>query len=651
MDNGASNGDPLAWFQQKISRYDKASWERTIELKETKVFEDLNSAPRKTGSVKPELIDVDLIRGSTFSKAKPVHGWVAIIRKGLLYVCLYPIYYKWWRSALPPKMWIIFLVLYILQFIAVGIFTSYADEMKSVYPSEAFAPVLIMIVLGILHTQVVSTAVSNTDGISLRSRHQRKTRRKKSKTQQPTISSSVEDLVKDKTYSHKAARKRTGPRRRAKRTNGYEKKDHVTAEHVNHTGDVSATDVSDDEGERDNVDCDRNKSCSEGTEAERSERTEEEFFENNGSTSSTTSYSDNESVKSNFDEENPFKWGKNGILNGVTTGPPTGEMVSASIWEGQQCKRVELNLLDMSSAIINKMNAFKPQSDYLHLALLVSTLLAFTPSIFRLYDSKVDTVWNSINGLYKIYSKSFGSEFRSSLVIWISLVQSGICSFCFFFLLCVAERTLRQRLMCAKLFGTITSSRRARRQGLPHFRLHKVKNIKMWLCLRSLLKRRGPQRSVDVIISSTFFLGICLVVITCVQLLKGTEKERFLSKLFNVEVFIWSLVLWMYQLRYVTLGSKINRKFRNNSVLMTEQLNLYLQMEKNPAKKDDLMIANNVLKLATKLLKDLESPFKISGLAMNPLLYNITRVVVLSLISGVMSDLLGFRLKVWKIKA
>ncbi|CAB3987351.1 homeodomain transcription factor 2 [Paramuricea clavata] len=173
----------------------------------------------------------------------------------------------------------------------------------------------------------------------------------------------------------------------------------------------------------------------------------------------------------------------------------------------------------------------------------------------------------------------------------------------------------------------------------------------MWLCLRSMLKRRGPQRSVGVIISSTFLLGICLVVITCVQLLKGTEKERFLSKLFNVEVFIWSLVLWIYQLRFVTLGSKINRKFRNNSVLMTEQLNLYLQMEKNPAKKDDLMIANNVLKLATKLLKDLESPYKISGLATNPLLYNITRVVVLSLISGVMSDLLGFRLKVWKIKA
>ena len=47
--------------------------------------------------------------------------------------------------------------------------------------------------------------------------------------------------------------------------------------------------------------------------------------------------------------------------------------------------------------------------------------------------------------------------------------------------------------------------------------------------------------------------------------------------------------------------------------------------------------------------QEIESPFKMSGLSMNPLLYNITRVVVLSLFSGVMSDLLGFRLKVSEI--
>ncbi|XP_046839134.1 protein PHTF1-like [Xenia sp. Carnegie-2017] len=639
------SSDPIAWFQQKIGRYDKALWERTIEQKEIKVLEDLNCAPRKSGNLKPELIDIDLIRGSTFSKAKPVHGWFVVLQKGLLRVLFYPFYYKWWRSVVPSSVCLFFLLLYITQVLAVIFYTTYSDKMKLIYPTEAFGPVLIMFVLGVLHTQVVSTTVSNIDGISLRSGRHRKSWRKKSKAQRSRndLDSSIEDLT------HKTHR--DGVRKRVRKKESSEKMTPilVTTKRTSSTADPSATDVSDDEGEHDDVY--QEKSHSEGTEAERSERTEEEFFENNESSSSGTSYSDNESVTSNFDEEDPFKWDKNGILNEVTVGAPTGEMVGASIWEGRQFKRVELTLLDMSSAIINKMNDFKPNSGYLHFAVVVSLCEAFAPSLFRLYDSDVSSEWTSIDGLYNIYFRCFGDNFKSSLVIWISLVQSGASTFCFLFLLCVAERTLRQRLLCAKLFGTITSSRRARRHGLPHFRLHKVKNIKMWLCLRSLLKRRGPQRSVSVIISTTFVLSVCLVVITCLQLLKVTEKERFLSKLFNVEFFMWSLVLCIYQLRFVTLGSKINRKFRNNSVLMTEQLNLYLQMEKNPGKKDELMIANNVLKLASKLLKDLESPYKISGLATNPLLYNITRVVVLSLISGVMSDLLGFRLKVWKIKA
>ena len=53
-----------------------------------------------------------------------------------------------------------------------------------------------------------------------------------------------------------------------------------------------------------------------------------------------------------------------------------------------------------------------------------------------------------------------------------------------------------QRCLYAKLFGWLTSSRKSRRAGLPHFRLHKVRNIKTWLSLRSLLK---------VIINKGFF--------------------------------------------------------------------------------------------------------------------------------------------------
>lgn len=45
-------------------------------------------------------------------------------------------------------------------------------------------------------------------------------------------------------------------------------------------------------------------------------------------------------------------------------------------------------------------------------------------------------------------------------------------------------------------------------------------------------------------------------------------------------------------------------------------------------------------------LQELDSPFRLYGLTMNPLIYNITRVVILSAVSGVISDLLGFNIRV-----
>ncbi len=108
-------------------------------------------------------------------------------------------------------------------------------------------------------------------------------------------------------------------------------------------------------------------------------------------------------------------------------------------------------------------------------------------------------------------------------------------------------------------------------------------------------------------------------------------------------------------------------------ILFLLQINLYLKMEKKPNKKDQLNIVNNVLRLATKLLKvrlsekhhslekikhallaliiiccfqELDTPFRLLGLTVNPLIYNITRVVILSAISAAVSDLLGFNLRV-----
>jgi len=101
----------------------------------------------------------------------------------------------------------------------------------------------------------------------------------------------------------------------------------------------------------------------------------------------------------------------------------------------------------------------------------------------------------------------------------------------------------------------------------------------------------------------------------------------------------------------MTIGFRINKKYRNcMSMVITEQINLYLQMEKMPDKKDELSVVNNVLKLASDLLKEIENPFKISGLGVDPWVYNITKVVILSAFSAVLSELFGFKLKLYKIK-
>ncbi|CAN0326615.1 unnamed protein product, partial [Ectocarpus sp. 12 AP-2014] len=121
------------------------------------------------------------------------------------------------------------------------------------------------------------------------------------------------------------------------------------------------------------------------------------------------------------------------------------------------------------------------------------------------------------------------------------------------------------------------------------------------------------------------------------------------------QLLVWCCFISFFLLRYLTLGSNTNNRYRDTSVLLTEQINVQLRILQNTSnkeaskKRERLGVSTNVLKLATKLLKELDGPNKLSGLSMNPVLYNVTRVVLVSALSGVMSDTLGFSVKLWKV--
>ncbi|XP_076003445.1 putative homeodomain transcription factor 1 isoform X2 [Genypterus blacodes] len=336
-----------------------------------------------------------------------------------------------------------------------------------------------------------------------------------------------------------------------------------------------------------------------------------------------------------------------GQLSWLQACHPSDDRVSAIIWEQGECKKADMSVLEISGIILTRVKLVEQGMGYLVFGGLVTATLALLPFVFRLAQQLDMSKLSCVSVLARMVVGP--ADIQDFTFFFITTVQRICLSGLFFFMMCVAERTYKQRLLFAKFFSHLTSARKAKKSEIPHFRLKKVQNIKMWLSLRSFLRRRGPQRSVDVIVSTIFLLALSISFIICAQLLHN--HETFLESLINWELMLWASSLILFLLRLATLGSETNAKYSNSSVLLTEQINLYLKMEKKPNKKEELNIVNNVLKLATKLMKELDTPFRLLGLTVNPLIYNITKVVILSAVSAVVSDLLGFNIRLWKIKS
>lgn len=130
------------------------------------MLKGLNAIPKKVAKVKTELIDLDLIRGTAFTKAKSQQGWLSALFYGTNRVLLLPFYLGWWREQSSPVICALLLVLYILQVISLRIYfenglSSAAEEFAEVPASEVLMPLVMMTILGVIHTQIVGTKSAN----------------------------------------------------------------------------------------------------------------------------------------------------------------------------------------------------------------------------------------------------------------------------------------------------------------------------------------------------------------------------------------------------------------------------------------------------------------------------------------------------------
>ncbi|XP_044023964.1 putative homeodomain transcription factor 1 [Siniperca chuatsi] len=689
----------IAWYQEKIGAYDQQVWEKSLEQAD---LNGLDSKPKKTGHIKSDLIDVDLVRGSTFSKAKPQSPWTALTRKGLVRVLLFPFFFQWWIQVTSKSISTCILVLYFMQVAAVVLYL----EVPGASASEVFGPMCLMLLLGTVHCQIVSTESSRWPSSSpaascTTSPARRRRPRKGRGLKKPEEKNDSGDTEQQGPWQfEESQRLYRNEERRNKRKSGFGASDELSSEeeegvqpvevirsvphqerHPAMTWPTSAP-----------VSSVRKRSLKsnpkptlrpqEGSgasikvkprEVERlrpsvasrpASDTDDTMWEEllQGPDSASTASSDSEgngrynagialpqTTTLSSDDESLQQGIPASQLSWLQACHPSKDRVSAIIWEQGECKKADMSVLEISGIILTRVKLVEQGMGYLVLGGLMTATLALLPFAFRLAQHLDMSSLSSLS-LTELVEMAVGPPDAQAYAFFLITMVQRVCLIgLFFFMMCVAERTYKQRLVFAKYFSHLTSARKAKKSEIPHFRLKKVQNIKMWLSLRSFLRRRGPQRSVDVIVSTIFLLALSISFIICAQLLHS--HNTFLESLTNWELMVWASSLILFLLRLATLGSETNCKYSNSSVLLTEQINLYLKMEKKPNKKEELNIVNNVLKLATKLMKELDTPFRLLGLTVNPLIYNITRVVILSAVSAVVSDLFGFNIRLWKIKS
>ncbi|XP_068568641.1 putative homeodomain transcription factor 1 [Cebidichthys violaceus] len=687
----------IAWYQEKIGAYDQQVWEKSLEQTD---LNGLDSQPRKTGHIKSDLIDVDLVRGSTFGKAKPDRPWTALTRKGLVRVLLFPFFFQWWIQVTSRSISSWILVLYFMQVAAVVLYL----EVPGASASEVFGPMCLMLLLGTVHCQIVSTESSRWPSGSpaascttspARRRRPRKGRVLKKSEEKPDRGDAVQQGPWQFEESQRSYR---NEERRATRKSGFGASDELSSEEEERVQPLEVILPKPHQEAHPASTCPTSPPMSsvrkrslksnskpplrlqEGASVKGTPREVERLRPSGGSRpasdtddtlweellqgpdSVSTGSSDSElngrynagmalaqTTTLSSDDESLQQGITGNQLSWLQACHPSKDRVSAIFWEQGECKKADMSVLEISGIILTRVKLVEQGMGYLVLGGLMTATLALLPFAFHLAQ-RLDMSLLSSMSLKQLGEMAVGRRDAQVYVFFFITMVLRVCLIgLFFFMMCVAERTYKQRLLFAKYFSHITSARKAKKSEIPHFRLKKVQNIKMWLSLRSFLRRRGPQRSVDVIVSTIFLLALSISFIICAQLLRN--HQTFLDSLTNWELMVWASSLVLFLLRLATLGSETNCKYSNSSVLLTEQINLYLKMEKKPNKKEELNIVNNVLKLATKLMKELDIPFRLLGLTVNPLIYNITRVVILSAVSAVVSDLLGFNIRLWKIKS
>lgn len=153
----------IDWYQSKIGDHDKQYWEQSVE---GKMLNSIDSLPKRDVNhteQNRELLDIDLLKGSTFTKAAPSHTSYMRTWIGLVKILFLPFYFKWWIKHTTWRFFAGILLLYASQIFVTSVYfylPKTSSSTSAVLLFEVTNPLLFMFVLSVIHTQIVYTQAS-----------------------------------------------------------------------------------------------------------------------------------------------------------------------------------------------------------------------------------------------------------------------------------------------------------------------------------------------------------------------------------------------------------------------------------------------------------------------------------------------------------
>jgi hypothetical protein len=166
--------DIIGWFQNKVADYDLQKWERFVMRKE--LLEQLTVEGSRKSPVPEHLIDLDLVQGNSFPKAKPIEGGWRPWYQGIMLAGFMPLHARWWQERTSTLFTIILFLLWTNQILGLLAFVSKQSENKEqrIPLSEVVIPILASVLLSVLHCHIAQTQAQEYIHFTKTQRRQRR---------------------------------------------------------------------------------------------------------------------------------------------------------------------------------------------------------------------------------------------------------------------------------------------------------------------------------------------------------------------------------------------------------------------------------------------------------------------------------------------